>query len=69
MPGPDSGKEGPGQGRLAPPLLRLLPTWAAGSSLEGDILHLGPQDMAALSSEPQASLSVPAALAWGPHQI
>ena len=54
--------QGPGQAgwHLLP---WLLPTWAAVSSLEGDVLYLGPPgDMAALSSEPQARLSVPAAL-------
>ena len=29
----------------------LLPTWAAGSSLEGDVLHLGPQGTPQLSAQ------------------
>ena len=29
----------------------LLPTWAAGSSLEGDVLHLGPQGTWQLSAQ------------------
>ena len=56
--------QGPGQAgwHLLP---WLLPTWAAGSSLEGDVPAPGPPgDTAALSSEPQARLSVPAALSW-----
>ena len=58
-------EQGPGQAgwHLLP---WLLPTWAAGSSLEGDVPAPGPPgDTAALSSEPQACLSVPAALSWG----
>ena len=42
--------QGPGQAgwHLLP---WLLPTWAAGSSLEGDILHLGPQGTRQLSAQ------------------
>ena len=32
-------------------LCGLLPTWAAGSSLEGDVLHLGPQGTRQLSAQ------------------
>ena len=32
-------------------LCGLLPTWAAGSSLEGDVLHLGPQGTPQLSAQ------------------
>ena len=42
--------QGPGQAgwHLLP---WLLPTWAAGSSLEGDVLHLGPQGTRQLSAQ------------------
>lgn len=42
--------QGPGQAgwHLLP---WLLPTWAAGSSLEGDVLHLGPQGTWQLSAQ------------------
>ena len=43
-------EQGPGQAgwHLLP---WLLPTWAAGSSLEGDVLHLGPQGTRQLSAQ------------------
>ena len=62
-PGPESAGSWPGSWHLLP---WLLPLWAAGSSLEGDVPAPGPPGhAAALSSEPQACLSFPAPLSWG----
>ena len=46
--GPESTGSWPGSLHLLP---WLLPTWAAGSSLEGDVLHLGPQGTRQLSAQ------------------
>ena len=61
-PGPENSGSWPGSWHLLP---WLLPTRAAGSSLEGDSSAPGPPgDMMALSSEPHACRSVPARLSW-----